>query len=80
MKERVLLKTHTHLIAVVHQDKEKVKAGHDGCSQVHVLFEGFGALVAAADGVRCSQDGRSGIQCGLRLKIQAERLSSLRLR
>lgn len=46
--------TKTHLIAVVHQDEEEVKAAHDGGGQVNVLLQALAAVVAAADGVGCS--------------------------
>lgn len=56
---------HTYLIAVVHQDEEEVEAAHDGGGQVDVLLQTLAAVVASADRVGGSQDGRTGVQGGL---------------
>lgn len=56
---------HAYLIAIVHQDEEKVKAAHDGGGQVDVLLQTLAAVVAPADRVRGGQDGCASIQGGL---------------
>lgn len=54
-----------HLVAVVHQDEEEVKATHDGGGQVDVLLQTLAAIVAPADGVGGGEDGCASIQGGL---------------
>lgn len=63
---RVRVVVSRHLIAVVHQDEEEVKAAHDGSRQVHVLLQTLAAIVAAAHRVGGGQDGGAGVKCGLR--------------
>lgn len=50
-----------YLITLIHQDKEEVKAGHDGRRHVDVLLQGLCAVVSAVDRVGGSQDRCSGI-------------------
>lgn len=54
-----------HLIAVVYQDEEEVKATHDGSSQVDVLLQALAAIVAPADRVGGGEDGCASVQGGL---------------
>lgn len=54
-----------HLIAVVHQDEEEVKATHDGSGQVDVLLQALAAIVAPADRVGSGEDGCASVQGGL---------------
>lgn len=54
-----------HLIAVVHQDEEEVKATHDGSGQVDVLLQALAAIVAPADRVGRGEDGCASVQGGL---------------
>ena len=54
-----------YLIALIYQNEEQVKSGHDGVRHVDIVFQRLGAIVTAINGVGCSQDGCTGIQCGL---------------
>lgn len=56
---------HAYLITVVHQDEEEVEAAHDGGGQLDVLLQALAAVVAPADRVGGSQDGRASVQRGL---------------
>lgn len=51
-----------HLIAIVHQDEEEVKAAHDGSGQIDVLFQTLATVIASANRVGSSQDGRASVQ------------------
>ena len=73
------------LVALVHNHKEEVKAGHDGSRHCHVVLQSqhgmsarayphacqvtypqrLGAVVAPANGVGRSQDGRPCVERGL---------------
>lgn len=59
-------KNYRYLVTVVHQNEEEVKTTHDRSAQVHVLFQAFAPVIASTDWVGSSQDGRAGVQSGLR--------------
>lgn len=61
----MLTEPEAHLVAVVHQDEEEVKATHDGSSEVHVLLQALAAIVASTNGVCSGENGGASVQGGL---------------
>ena len=65
-KERAVA---TYLITFINEDEEEIESGHDGRGERDVLLQRLVPLVAPADGVGRSEDGRAGVQGGLDARL-----------
>ena len=53
------------LVGLIANNEEQVESRHDWRCEVQVMLQGLGLVVSSENWISCSQDTRTGIQCGM---------------